>query len=461
MVLKNTDTEDEWDENLTGNRTDRKWLYCQTETKREHIVYKRSQRRLKKHSRLEALEKLNGEKKNSKFFKINLNTNESHERNMKNLTKQIYGKIKLNESPINKSKKVKDENNFIDILTKNEKPKFSILISFPRIELLAPLKSSEKFLSLNILKSSQIRRDALEKIYDEPWMDKFVNGLFIKISVGEQNDNQLYSICEVCGIETYPRKYSFGFYVTKKSLLVHLNRKKQVFKMILVSNRPFQKKEFQIWSKILKYTNRVIPSGEGVQDLVVKRHYYRKKFNYTELDLYKIQKQKMNEQLKNLTNIKNLFSIKLQIQTDKEKADYKKDIRQSQFLKNLLLKIEKEEEMRNFEQIQKIRENNNNKLIKKKILMFQKKYLNKKKKNSQISREQIRVQMGKSFFKNDFLKKKIDRRKSKLEILPEKKFNCVLNLIKKKKMFWVKTEFYQNELSELKLKPLKKTPSKS
>lgn len=46
------------------------WLYCQNETKREIILYKRGQRRLKKKFRAEAIKKM----KNSKSTFTNLVT---------------------------------------------------------------------------------------------------------------------------------------------------------------------------------------------------------------------------------------------------------------------------------------------------------------------------------------------------------------------------------------------------
>jgi uncharacterized coiled-coil DUF342 family protein len=59
--------------------------------------------------------------------------------------------------------------------------------------------------------------------------------------------------------------------------MINLNRKKEIFRMILVSNKQFRTKEFEIWCKIVKYTNTLTSSSEKLQDLVVKRHYYRKK----------------------------------------------------------------------------------------------------------------------------------------------------------------------------------------
>jgi len=322
----------EWDENLIANQEDRDWLYRQSETKRESILYRRSQRRLKKKSRSEAIKKFY-KRKNSNSTLTSL--------------VPIDGVKEFFEEGKKESQVKKDTSTHKRSLFQNTKPKLLVSFFFPKIRPNENLKTDEKNLSVNILRISQIRRDALERIYDEPWTNRFVEGLFTRLSIGERNNVQVYRICEIHALKNYHRKYIFGTCVTKKSLMVKLNRKKEFFTMILVSNKQFKIREFEIWYKIMKYTNTLTSSSEKLQDLVVKRHYYRKKFNYTRKNLQKIQKQKLVEQLKNLKKIKNLFAIKLQIQTDKQKADYKKDRKQSEFLKNLLLKIEKEQRIRN------------------------------------------------------------------------------------------------------------------
>jgi hypothetical protein len=101
--------------------------------------------------------------------------------------------------------------------------------------------------------------------------------MFPRISTGERNGIQTYRICEIRTLKNYHRKHSFGIHITKKSLMINLNRKKEIFRMILVSNKQFRTKEFEIWCKNVKYTNTLTSSSEKLQDLVVKRHYYRKK----------------------------------------------------------------------------------------------------------------------------------------------------------------------------------------
>ena len=57
-------------------------------------------------------------------------------------------------------------------------------------------------LTLEVMRKAQIRRDALERIYIEPWMSKFIWGLYCKLSCGERNGAPVYRICEICGIIT-------------------------------------------------------------------------------------------------------------------------------------------------------------------------------------------------------------------------------------------------------------------
>lgn len=294
----------------------------------------------------------------------------------------------------------------------------------------------EKNFSVKILRISQIRRDALERIYDEPWADRFVQGLFTKLSAGERNGIQMYRICEIYAIKNYHRKYNFGIHITKKSLKINLNKRNETFRMILVSNKQFEIKEFKTWCKIVKYTNTITPSCEELQDLVVKRHYYRKKFIYTRKNIQKIQKQKLVEKLKDLSKIKKLFVVKSQIQIDKQKADYKKDMKQSKFLQNLLLKIEKEERMRDY---------------------FQKKSQNITKKVKHYYKREMQIQ--KHFFINHINEKGnvkvVSSEKNSLEI----SFNNITKSLERKSTIAL-NRLFLTEIFLLKSKPFIKRPVK-
>merc|ERR1711934_674393 len=97
------------------------------------------------------------------------------------------GDSKMRKNVERNNSVTKDQSSSNKSFSRNVRTKYSILTFFPKMKIYENLKTVTQNLSMSILRISQIRRDVLEKIYDEPWTNKFVQGLFIRLSIGERN----------------------------------------------------------------------------------------------------------------------------------------------------------------------------------------------------------------------------------------------------------------------------------
>jgi len=346
---------DEWDENLYGDEQDRQHLNSMPELQREQILFERGRKRQEIHERREAVRllKQQGGAKGVDDDIFNVSDSDSDVEPLANIIEQTE---EIEKPKFTLKEESDSEDEFIPrTKLEPERPLHQQPTSqAPGIGSTSRSSSSaggrETNLTLKTLRKAQIRRENLEKCHHEPWMKRFVLNLFVKLCLGEQTDAPgvpLYRICEICGVEKYRRTYGFGGRSTNKGLVLRLpGNKKRVFKMQLISNQSFTQEEFDNWIEEQRRMRRRLPAGEEVQDLVLKRRQYRKKFVYTEDELRTMEYKKKSERFRDLTKVSNILQTKLEIEIELQKAKFGGDTQLMHRLQRIFSKIEQEEERR-------------------------------------------------------------------------------------------------------------------
>ena len=154
------------------------------------------------------------------------------------------------------------------------------------------LKKRDQEITLRDLRNAQMKRDQLEKICTEPFFEKFISrkvvpdpdddryeieypGLFCRIYIGDRKTSSgktepIYRICEMIGIQDYPRSYQLTDKRTTINIgiLITHGRSKRVFKVIQTSNSPFTEKEFAQWKATMNVKYRSEKRFQFVYDIM-------------------------------------------------------------------------------------------------------------------------------------------------------------------------------------------------
>jgi hypothetical protein len=95
-------------------------------------------------------------------------------------------------------------------------------------------------LNLKALNDILLRRDFLEKKYDEPYFDELVVGFFVRIGIGMNSERKpVYRVAQVVGIKESPKQYTLSHSnktTNKLLVLKHANSEPKSFSMEHVSN---------------------------------------------------------------------------------------------------------------------------------------------------------------------------------------------------------------------------------
>ncbi len=121
----------------------------------------------------------------------------------------------------------------------------------------APTHTSK--ISLEDINSLQLKRQALEKLIEEPFFADFVPKKFVRMNIGQKEDGTaVYRMCEVIGVdETSTKMYAINpdpkmaNKKTSKRLLVACGEFKRAFPMSMVSNQRFTQEEMDKWLTVL------------------------------------------------------------------------------------------------------------------------------------------------------------------------------------------------------------------
>lgn len=135
--------------------------------------------------------------------------------------------------------------------------------------------------STNDLVDLQMRRHILEKIFNEPWFDKYVIGKFVRVGIGENRSGEgVYRACEIMEVSEHSSAYQFAGFETKKALHVRWGKAERNFRMNLVSTKRITPQEFDGWAERVRKDGMEMLTREEVIARKKVAEKFRNAFKY-------------------------------------------------------------------------------------------------------------------------------------------------------------------------------------
>lgn len=287
--------DDGLDENLMGDEEDRRRLAQMTEKEREQELFNRSEKRESAKIRFEIERKL----------RLKAKKREQEKRQ----SKQVRARKRLRASEIYSSDESSEESDEYtpdtnsrpgasnDLNSTGGRPAKMSTRSAPQIA--SSSSSSSPFLAtsesssseserenddleasdegqtvqdnfqmtLNDLKTLQLKRDQIDKWIYTPFFKETAIGLFVKISIGNKpiTKEAVYKVAQIIDITkgtiTYPVNVGINN-KTDKQCLVRIGGVDRTYKMSFVSNRSFSEEDYRMWKDTLTADGRDMPSRE-------------------------------------------------------------------------------------------------------------------------------------------------------------------------------------------------------
>jgi len=128
-------------------------------------------------------------------------------------------------------------------------------------------KTSNTISSKDDLEKIRLDRSKLERWCHLPFFDKVVTGCFVRIGIGENNENRrIYRVTEVTGVEEGPKVYTLGNTRTNKALLLRHAHQERLFRLEFASNDMFEDSEFKLWREETMMAGMYLPTVQEVED---------------------------------------------------------------------------------------------------------------------------------------------------------------------------------------------------
>lgn len=170
----------------------------------------------------------------------------------------------------------------------------------------------------------QVTRSDLETWIDEPYWDKVIRNLFVRIGVGESDSKgYVYRVAEIVEpVDLGGKEYKLGKKRTSLCLKLSIAGSMKDFQMEYVSNKPFTEEEFEVWKKTMLKHNYEPPTPKQL-DSLVKNINFAKNYVYTEEDIEKMIEQNRKNAIEKglLIDSKSIMSLKRQLKSAKERND--------------------------------------------------------------------------------------------------------------------------------------------
>lgn len=172
-------------------------------------------------------------------------------------------------------------------------------------------------MTLEDIRSSQITRSALEKVYLQPYFAKYVVGLYCRLNIGTENRRAKYRICKIIGVKRDDKTYSFVRSDPPTNLLLRLKhpRGSSSFEMRVISNSAFTQEEFSSWVSMLDCP----PTRFELSETLRLAELTRKKFRHTHATLQKL-KEERDSVMPSISRIWNLTTERIKLDRALETA---------------------------------------------------------------------------------------------------------------------------------------------
>ena len=141
-------------------------------------------------------------------------------------------------------------------------------------------------LRLSDMKMLQLRRERLERIYEEPWFADVVKGMFVRVGVGPDSKGvPKYRVGEVVRCEEMKAKYPFPpgsvNRSTRLGLVLRYGELERTWSMAAISNQSITDDEFSDWTSKMKKASLPSPTAEEALERKKRAEYFKETYVYT------------------------------------------------------------------------------------------------------------------------------------------------------------------------------------
>ena len=141
-------------------------------------------------------------------------------------------------------------------------------------------------LRLSDMKMLQLRRERLERIYEEPWFADVVKGMFVRLGVGPDSKGvPKYRVGEVVRSEEMKAKYPFPpgsvNRSTRLALVLRYGELERTWSMAAISNQSITDDEFSDWTSKMKKAGLPTPTAEEALERKKRAEYMKETYVYT------------------------------------------------------------------------------------------------------------------------------------------------------------------------------------
>ncbi|GLE07575.1 hypothetical protein PINS_up018176 [Pythium insidiosum] len=111
------------------------------------------------------------------------------------------------------------------------------------------------------------KRSFFEKYYFEPYFDKLVRGVYVRIPIAPHEGEMVYRFCEVIGVCKMSKPYTFCGEQTSKGLTCAFGKSRIEWKISNFSNHSLREKEFLVWRATLNKERMKLPTHAEAKKL--------------------------------------------------------------------------------------------------------------------------------------------------------------------------------------------------
>lgn len=116
------------------------------------------------------------------------------------------------------------------------------------------------------LNKLRIARHKLEQFLTLPFLDKLVTNCFVRVTIGNNNLNELvYRCAEIVRVVETAKVYTLGKHVTNKGLILRHGASERVFRLEFVSDQDITEAEFNKWKEVCLNANIQLPTVKLVE----------------------------------------------------------------------------------------------------------------------------------------------------------------------------------------------------
>lgn len=115
------------------------------------------------------------------------------------------------------------------------------------------------------LNKLRISRHKMERFINLPFFDRLVTNCFVRVTIGNNNNQPVYRCAEIIGVVETAKIYSLGKHRTNKGLRLRHGSSDRVFRLEFVSNQDFTDSEFNKWKEVCLNANIDIPTVDLIE----------------------------------------------------------------------------------------------------------------------------------------------------------------------------------------------------